>query len=45
MAQVAVGTGNIALASVVLSLIDLMPIKSRPVGPVELATAMKQATS
>ena len=42
MAQVAVGTGNVALTSAVLSLIDRMPSKDRPVGPVELATAMKQ---
>ncbi len=42
MAQVAVGTRNVALASAVLSLIDRMPSKDRPVGPVELATAMKQ---
>ncbi|HCF3472087.1 TPA: hypothetical protein NIC52_001933 [Pseudomonas aeruginosa] len=42
MAQVAVGTGNVALASAVLSLIDRMPTKDRPVGPAELATAMKQ---
>lgn len=42
MAQVAVGTGNVALASAVLSLIDRMPTKDRPIGPVELATAIKQ---
>ncbi|WP_099604778.1 hypothetical protein [Stenotrophomonas maltophilia] len=42
MAQVAVGTGNVTLASAVLSLIDRMPSKERPVGPVELATAMRQ---
>jgi hypothetical protein len=41
MAQVAVGTRNVALASAVLSLLDRMPSKDRPVGPVELATAMK----
>ncbi len=41
MAQVAVGTRNLALASAVLSLIDRMPSKDRPVGPVELATAMR----
>lgn len=41
MAQVAVGTRNLALASAVLSLIDRMPSKERPVGPAELATAMK----
>ncbi|EPO4284803.1 hypothetical protein ACUARH_001807 [Pseudomonas aeruginosa] len=41
MAQVAVGTGNVALASAVLSLIDRLPTKDRPVGPAELATAMK----
>lgn len=42
MAQVAVGTRNVALASAVLSLIDRLPTKDRPVGPVELASAMKQ---
>jgi hypothetical protein len=42
MAQVAVGTRNVALASAVLSLIDRLPTKDRPVGPVELATAMRQ---
>lgn len=41
MAQVAVGTRNVALASAVLSLIDRMPTKDRPVGPVELAAAMR----
>lgn len=41
MAQVAVGTRNLTLASAVLSLIDRMPSKDRPVGPVELATAMR----
>jgi len=41
MAQVAVGTRNVALASAVLSLLDRMPSKDRPVGPAELATAMK----
>ncbi|MCC3255916.1 hypothetical protein [Xanthomonas campestris] len=41
MAQVAVGTRNLPLASAVLSLIDRMPSKDRPVGPVELATAMR----
>ncbi|HHA2511888.1 hypothetical protein [Stenotrophomonas maltophilia] len=42
MAQVAVGTRNVALGSAVLSLIDRMPSKDRPVGSVELATAMRQ---
>ena len=42
MAQVAVGTRNVALASAVLSLIDRMPSKDRPVGPAELASAMRQ---
>ncbi|RMH94432.1 hypothetical protein EBB59_01710 [Lysobacter pythonis] len=42
MAQVAVDTRNVALASAVLSLIDRMPSKDRPVGPAELASAMKQ---
>ena len=41
MAQVAVGTRNVALASAVLSLIDRMPSKDRPVGPAELAHAMR----
>jgi hypothetical protein len=41
MAQVAVGTRNVALASAVLSLLDRMPSKDRPVGPAELATAMR----
>lgn len=41
MAQVAVGTRNVALASAVLSLLDRLPTKERPVGPVELATAMR----
>lgn len=41
MAQVAVGTKSVALASAVLSLIDRMPSKDRPVGPTELAVAMK----
>lgn len=41
MAQVAVGTKNVALASAVLSLLDKMPSKDRPVGPAELAVAMK----
>ena len=41
MAQVAVATQNIALASALLSLLDRMPSKDRPVGPAELAAAMK----
>lgn len=41
MAQVAVGTKNVTLASAVLSLLDKMPSKDRPVGPAELAVAMK----
>ncbi len=41
MAQVAVATQNVALASALLSLLDRMPSKDRPVGPVELASAMK----
>ena len=40
MAQVAVATKNVPLASTVLSLLDRLPTKERPVGPVELATAM-----
>jgi len=43
MAQVAVGTRNVPLASAVLSLLDRLPTKERPVGPVELATAMRLA--
>ena len=42
MAQVAVATQNVPLAAAVLSLLDRMPSKDRPVGPVELASAMKQ---
>lgn len=42
MAQVAVGTANVALASAVLSLIDRLPTKDRPVGPAEFAGAMRQ---
>lgn len=41
MGQVAVSTRNVALGSAVLSLIDRVPTKDRPFGPVELATAMK----
>lgn len=41
MAQVAVATQNIPLASALLSLLDRMPSKDRPVGPAELAAAMK----
>ena len=41
MAQVAVSTSNIALAAAVLSLIDRMPSKDRPVGQAELASAMQ----
>lgn len=41
MAQVAVATQNIALAAAVLSLLDRMPSKDRPFGPIELASAMK----
>ncbi len=41
MAQVAVATQNVPLAAAVLSLIDRMPSKDRPFGPVELASAMK----
>jgi hypothetical protein len=40
MAQVA-GTKNVALAAAVVSLLDRMPSKHRPVGPAELAIAMK----
>ncbi|MCS0582124.1 hypothetical protein NX784_11025 [Massilia pinisoli] len=41
MAQVAVSTKNFPLAAAVLSLLDRMPTKERPVGPVELASAMR----
>jgi len=41
MAQVAVGTKNEALAASVLSLLDAMPTKDRPVSPQALATAMQ----
>lgn len=41
MAQVAVSTRNVALASAVLSLIDRLPSKDRPVGQAELANAMQ----
>jgi len=41
MAQVAVATQNVPLAAAVLSLLDRMPSKDRPFGPVELASAIK----
>lgn len=41
MAQVAVGTKNEALAAAVLSLLDAMPTKDRPVSSQALATAMQ----
>lgn len=41
MAQVAVSTKNVPLAAAVLSLVDCMPTKERPVSPVELASAMR----
>ena len=41
MAQVAVSSKNVPLAAAVLSLLDRMPSKDRPFGPVELASAMK----
>jgi uncharacterized protein YqfB (UPF0267 family) len=41
MAQVAVSTKNIPLAAAVLSLVDRMPTKERPVGPAELASEMR----
>jgi len=40
MAQVAVGTKNETLAAAVLSLLDAMPTKERPVSPQALASAM-----
>ena len=41
MAQVAVSSKNVPLAAAVLSLLDRMPSKDRPVGPAELAHAMR----
>lgn len=41
MAQVAVGTRNEALAAAVLSRLDAMPTKDRPVSPQALASAMQ----
>lgn len=41
MAQVAVATRNEPLAAAVLSLLDAMPTKERPVSPQALATAMQ----
>ncbi len=41
MAQVAVSSKNVPLAAAVLSLLDRMPSKERPVGPAELAHAMR----
>ena len=41
MAQVAVSSKNVPLAAAVLSLLDRMPSKDRPVGPSELAHAMR----
>lgn len=41
LAQVAVSTSNVPLAAALLSLLDRMPTKDRPVGPAELAHAMK----
>jgi hypothetical protein len=41
MAQVAVGTKNEPLAAAVLSLLDTMPTKDRPVSPHALASAMQ----
>jgi hypothetical protein len=41
MAQVAVSTKNIPLAAAVLSLVDRMPTRERPVAPAELALAMR----
>ena len=43
MAQVAVSTKNVQLAAAVLSLLDRLPTKDRPVGPTNLATAMNLA--
>lgn len=40
MAQVAVSTKNVPLAAAVLSLVDRIPTKERPVGPAELASEM-----
>ena len=41
MAQVAVGTKNEALAAAVLSCLDALPTKDRPVSPQALASAMQ----
>ena len=41
MAQVAVSSKNVPLAAAVLSLLDRLPSKDRPVGPAELAHAMR----
>lgn len=41
MAQVAVSTKNETLAAAVLSLLDAMPTKDRPVSPIALASAME----
>ncbi|CAN7650477.1 hypothetical protein LJR039_005023 [Pseudorhodoferax sp. LjRoot39] len=41
LAQVAVATHDVPLAAAVVSLLDRMPTKERPVGPVEVAAAMK----
>ena len=41
MAQLAVSTSNVALASAVLSRLDAMPSKDRAVSPQELASAMQ----
>lgn len=41
LAQVAVSSKDAPLAAAVVSLLDKMPSKDRPVGPAEVATAMK----
>lgn len=41
LAQVAVSTQNVPLAAAVLSLLDRMPSKDRPLGPADLARAMR----
>lgn len=41
MAQAAVGTKNLPLASAVLALLNKIPSKDRPIDPAKLAVTMK----
>ena len=41
LAQVAVSTQNVPLAAALLSVLDRLPTKDRPIGPADLAHAMK----